>query len=292
MRDFEYVAPTSLAEAVQAFAGANGRARAFAGGTDIIDQVRRGVRTPDLLVDLKGVPELTILEYDEATGLRIGAATACVRIKNDPDVQEHYSGIASSAALVGSIQIQNRATMGGNIGNAAPSADTVPVPLAMDATVLVTGPRGQREERLADVFAGPGRLTLQPDEFIVEIRVPPPVERSTTTYLRFIPRAEMDIAVAGVGVNLQLEDGNRVKDVGIALAAVAPTPVRADKAEELLKGEKLTLALVREAGERALETTSPIDDTRGSAEYRRQLVKVLTRRALTAAAERLGVKVE
>lgn len=291
MRDFEYTAPTTLAEAVSAFADAKADARALVGGSDLIDQIRVGRRTPKLVIDLKRVPELNVLEYNASSGLRVGTATSLSRIHHDPDVAAHYPGIATAAGLVGSVQIQNRASMGGNIGNGAPSGDTIPTLIALNATVVIISSQGEREESLEGIFAGPGQLNLQPGEFLKEVRVPPHKAGSTTSYIRFIPRAEMDIAVAGVGVSLSVADGGRVEDIGIALASVAPTPVRATGAEEALRGNQLSQDLIREAGERAAASASPITDVRGSAEYRIELVKVLTRRAVTECAESLGVSI-
>lgn len=292
MRDFEYAAPTSIDEAIQAFAGANGNARALVGGTDLIDQIRVGRRTPELLIDMKRIPELNVLEYSASSGLRIGAAVSCTRVNTHPDVATNYPGIAIPTGFVGSVQIQNRASIGGNIGNGAPSGDTIPPLIALNATVTIAGPRGPREEPLEGIFAGPGELTLQPDEFLVEVNVPPPAPRSSSHYLRFIPRAEMDIAVAGVGVAMTIADGGRVDDIGIVLASVAPVPIRATAAEGVVRGQQLTRDIVRQAGERAVEAASPISDVRGSAEYRIELVKVLTRRALASCAGQLGVQVD
>jgi len=292
MRDFEYTAPTSIDEAVQAFADANGDARALVGGTDLIDQIRVGRRTPGLVIDMKRIPELNVLEYSASSGLRIGAAVSCTRVHTHPDVATNYPGIAIPTGFVGSVQIQNRASIGGNIGNGAPSGDTIPPLIALNATVTIAGPRGQREEPLEGIFAGPGQLTLQPDEFLVEVNVPPPAPHSSSHYLRFIPRAEMDIAVAGVGVAMTIGDGGRVDDIGIVLASVAPVPIRATAAEGVVRGQQLTPDIVRQAGESAVEAASPISDVRGSAEYRIELVKVLTRRALASCAGQLGVQVD
>ncbi len=289
MRNFDYVAPTSLAEAVQAFGQAGGRARALAGGTDIIDQIRIGRRTPELLIDTKRVPEMMVLEDDGAGGLRIGAGVPLSRVRDHASVRAAYPALATAAGLVGAIQIQNRATLGGNVGNAAPSGDTIPPLMVLDATVVIAGPRGTREEPVANVFAGPGQLTIQPDECLVEFRVPAPRANTSSYYVRFIPRAEMDIAVVGVGVSMMLNGGGQVEDVSIALASVAPTPVAATAAQDVLRGQTLTRELAREAGERAEEATSPISDVRGSADYRRELTKVLTRRAVAACAGQLGV---
>ncbi len=292
MRDFEYTAPTTIDEAVQAFVGANGNARALVGGTDLIDQIRVGRRTPELVIDMKRIPELNVLEYSADSGLRIGASVSCTQVNTHPDVVAHYPGITIPTGFVGSVQIQNRASIGGNIGNAAPSGDTIPPLVALDATVTIAGPRGQREEPLEGIFASPGRLTLQPDEFLVEVKVPPPPPRSSSYYLRFIPRAEMDIAVAGVGVAMTVADGARIDNIGIVLASVAPVPIRATAAEGVVRGQQLTRDLVRQAGESAVEAASPISDVRGSAEYRIELVRVLTRRALTSCASQLGIEIE
>ena len=290
MRNFDYVAPTSLAEAVQAFGQAGDKARALAGGTDIIDQIRIGRRTPELLIDTKRVPEMIVFDDDGAGGLRIGAALPLSRVRDDDRVKAAFPALATASGLVGAIQIQNRATLGGNVGNAAPSGDTIPPLMVLGSTVVIAGPNGTREEPVGDIFAGPGQMTLAPDECLVEFRVPATPANASSYYVRFIPRAEMDIAVVGVGVCMSVSDG-KIEDVNIALASVAPTPVRATDAENVLKGETLTAALAREAGEQAEHHASPISDVRGSADYRRELTKVLTRRAVTACAAQLGVNV-
>ncbi len=289
MRNFDYVAPASLAEAVQAFGQAGERARALAGGTDIIDQIRIGRRTPELLIDTKRVPEMMVLDDDGAGGVRIGAALPLAHVRDDDRIKAVFPALATAAGLVGAAQIQNRATLGGNIGNAAPSGDTIPPLIVLGGTVAIAGPRGTREEPVANVFAGPGSLTLQPDEFLVSFRVPAPKANSSSYYVRFIPRAEMDIAVVGVGVSMAINGGGQVEDVNIALASVAPIPLVASEAQDVLRGETLTTTLVREAGERAERAISPISDVRGSAEYRRELSKVLTRRAIAACAAQLGI---
>ena len=275
MRNFDYVAPTS---------------RALAGGTDIIDQIRIGRRTPELLIDTKRVPEMMVFDDDGAGGLRIGAALPLSRVRDDDRVKAAFPALATASGLVGAIQIQNRATLGGNVGNAAPSGDTIPPLMVLGSTVVIAGPNGTREEPVGDIFAGPGQMTLAPDECLVEFRVPATPANASSYYVRFIPRAEMDIAVVGVGVCMSVSDG-KIEDVNIALASVAPTPVRATDAENVLKGETLTAALAREAGEQAEHHASPISDVRGSADYRRELTKVLTRRAVTACAAQLGVNV-
>ena len=197
MRPFEFVAPRTLAEAIQAMASADGNARALAGGSDLIDQMRVGRRTPSLVVDIKNVPEMQRLEYVPGEGLHVGTGVSCTATANYPAVGEHYPPIKESCLLVGSVQIQNRASIGGNVCNASPSADTVPALLAYGARGLIAGPKGQREVLIEEFFTGPGSSVLEPDELLVEITVPPPPSNSSGHYLRFIPRNEMDIAVAG-----------------------------------------------------------------------------------------------
>ncbi|MBI4308475.1 MAG: xanthine dehydrogenase family protein subunit M [Chloroflexi bacterium] len=294
MRAFEYKAPRTIKEAVALLASANGDARPLAGGTDLIAQMKENRRTPRLVVDVKHIPELMRLDYSESRGLRIGAAVPCSAIAEHPIVRARYPMIDQACRLVGSIQIQNRASVGGNLCNAAPSADTAPPLLTLKARAVIAGPQGRRNVLLEEFFASPGKTVLGPGELLVEIVVPTPPARSAGCYLRFIPREEMDIAVAGVGslVVLEPRGGKRCHDARIALAAVAPTPLRAREAEERLRGRVIDARAVEEAGEMAAAACKPISDVRGSAEYRRELVKVLTRRTLRACLERLGVPVE
>ncbi|MBI4340474.1 MAG: xanthine dehydrogenase family protein subunit M [Chloroflexi bacterium] len=294
MKPFTYVAPTSLQEAHQVLARAKGPGdvRALVGGSDLIDQMRVNRRTPSVVLDIKRIPEMKRLEWVPGEGLHVGAAVCCTDTVQFAAVVQNYSSIHESCQLVGSTQIQNRASMAGNIGNSAPSADTVPGLITFGAKVLVTGPRGHREVLLESFFTGPGQNVLAPDEIIQEVIVPPPPANSSGHYLRFIPRNEMDIAVAGVASMIVLAPRTRrCTTARIALASVAPTPVRARAAEAVLEGKEITAALIREAGEKAVEAASPISDVRGSAEYRRELVKVLTRRTLGMCMESLGQKV-
>ena len=294
LKPFSYVAPNSLEEAYQVLAKADGigQVRAIVGGTDLIDQMKQDRRTPSTVMDVKRIPEMMRLEWVPGEGLHIGAAVPCTDTAAFADVKKNYSSIEESCLLVGSIQIQNRASIGGNIGNSAPSADTVPALLTYSARAVITGPRGRREVLLEEFFTGPGQNVLAPDEVLLETIVPPPPSNSSGHYMRFIPRNEMDIAVAGVASMLALEPGTRrCNQARIALASVAPTPVQAKAAEAVLEGQEVTAELIREAGERAVEACSPIDDVRGTIEYRKELVKVLTRRTLAQCMESLGHQV-
>jgi carbon-monoxide dehydrogenase medium subunit len=287
VREFEYAAPVSLQEAIELLSRANGAGRPLAGGTDLIAQMKENRKSPAVVVDVKRVPELNVLSFDEARGLRLGAAVSCARVAGFPPARARYPALVEACALIGSVQIQNRAAVGGNFCNATPSADTVPPVISYGGAVVIAGPNGRRELPAEDFFVGPGETALSQGEILVEISLPPPPDRSGAAYQRFIPREEMDIAVAGVGAFVQLSaDGRRCERARISLAAVAPTPVRARQAEEFLTGQTADETVLAQAGELAARAAKPISDVRGSAAYRIELVKVLTRRSLSTALER------
>ena len=291
MKPFSFAGPKTLEEMNQVLAQArsHGDIRPIVGGTDLVDQVKSGRRAPSVIMDIKRIPEMNRLEWVLGEGLHLGAAVSCTDTAAFPPVIEGYTSIKESCQLIGSIQIQNRASVVGNIANSAPSADAVPGMLVHEARVVIVGPAGQREVPIEDFFTGPGRNVLAPDEVILETIVPPAADSSSSHYLRFIPRNEMDIAVAGVASFVALEPGTRnCTEARISLASVAPTPVRARAAEALLENKEITAELVREAGEKAVEASSPIDDVRGTVEYRKELVRVLTRRTLLMCMESLG----
>jgi carbon-monoxide dehydrogenase medium subunit len=245
-------------------------------------------KSPSAVIDVKKIPELNVLSWDAQNGLRIGAAVSCTRIAAFAPVQERYPALAEACALVGSVQIQNRAALGGNFCNAAPSADAVPPVLSYGGKVLIAGLGGRRELPAEDFFVGPGQTVLGKGELLVEIHVPTPPVLSGAAYLRFIPREEMDIAIAGVGSFVQLDaDRTRCEQARLTLAAVAPTPVRAREAETFLIGKPLNQAVMTQAGELAAKAAAPISDVRSSAAYRLEMVKVLTRRTLQKALERV-----
>ena len=289
MQPLAYECPTTIEEAVAAFAP--GDTRALAGGTDLIVQIREGRKSVGRVVDLKRIPELTAITQQPDGGFRIGAAANFNAIAAHAALTTAYPSVPNSGRLVGSLQVQNRASLGGNICNAAPSADAVPVVICLDARAEIAGPKGRREEPVEALFAGPGRNTLAPDEILVSILLPPVKRRSASCYLRFTPRREMDIAIAGAGVAIALGADGTIEDARITLAAVAPVPLRAPMAEKALRGEKPSHALFTNAGRIAAREAKPIGDTRGSVEYRRELVAVLTQRALMSCAHdlKLGI---
>jgi carbon-monoxide dehydrogenase medium subunit len=284
VRRFEINLPTSVDECVKALSGAG--VKLVAGGTDLLPQMKNGLLKPATVVDLSGVAALRALEAD-AKGLRVGAAVTARTLERDARVRGPYASLADSGALVGSVQVRNLATLGGNICNAAPSADMAPPLLALDAEAVIAGPKGQRRVPMQEFFTGVRKTVLGPDELLVEFAIPAPGPRSGGSYLRHTPRRELDIAVVGVASQVTLSNGVCSK-ARIALAAVAPTPVRATAAERALEGQPLTPARIEEAARLAVEAARPISDQRGSVEFRRHLVRVLTQRTLTRALERAG----
>ncbi|HEY3057759.1 MAG TPA: xanthine dehydrogenase family protein subunit M [Chloroflexota bacterium] len=284
MRRFELALPDTLAACQQALADGPD-VKLLAGGTDLLPQMKNGVLKARRVVDLSALPELKVIERTADGGLRVGAAAPARGIELSKHTNVGFRALAESASMVGSLQIRHLATLGGNLANAAPSADMAPPLLALDAELVIAGPRGQRCVPAAEFFVGVRRTQLQPDELLVEIRIPTPGPGSGGTYVRHTPRRELDIAVVGVASQLTITNGVCTK-ARIALGAVAPVPLRATTAEARLEGERITPALIEEAAQLAVAAASPISDQRGSAEFRRHLVKVLTRRTLGTALER------
>jgi carbon-monoxide dehydrogenase medium subunit len=284
VRRFELALPETLEACTQALADGPD-VRVVAGGTDLLPLMKSGMVKPRRLVDLSALTELKRLDLGADGALHVGAGVAARSIEQTPLSADGFMALAEGASVVGSFQIRNLATLGGNLANAAPSADMAPPLLALDAELLIAGPRGRRRVPVSEFFLGVRRTQLAADEVLVEVIIPAPGAGSGGSYLRHTPRRELDIAVVGVASQLTLRDGVCAK-ARIALGAVAPTPVRASRAEARLEGEALTPALIEEAAQLAVSAASPISDQRGSAEYRRHLVNVLTRRTLSTAFER------
>ena len=287
MSNFDYAAPTSLAQATVLLEGAHGTARVLAGGTDLIVQLREHLRDADLVVNIKKIPELMELSYSSQLGLRLGASVPCYRIYEHAEISVAYPALADAARIVGGWQIQSRASVGGNLCNSSPAADTIPALIALGAQCVIAGPKGLREVRAESFCTAPGRNVLQKGEILATIVVAPPVPFSGSAYERFIPRNEMDIAVAGAASWVTLSaDGTTIEQARIGLAAVAPTPLFAAEASQWLSGKPATAKTFERAGEHARKVASPISDMRGTAEFRLHLVGVLTRRTLEKAVER------
>lgn len=291
MKDFDYVAPTRLEEAIAQLHRWGPRARVLAGGTDLIVQLREHRRDLDLVVDIKRLAEVNELHWSPPRGLLLGAAVPCSRIYEDAVVARRYPGLIDAVALIGGIQIQNRASVGGNLCNASPAADTVPALIVHRAVAVIASPQGPREVPVEHFCTGPGQTVLQRGELLVHLRVPPPPPGFGAAYLRFIPRNEMDIAVAGAGVAVVLDAAGRCREARIALAAVAPTPLLVPEAGAALVAETSTNgadwnARLELAARAAQQAARPISDLRASADYRRHLVGVLVKRALRIALQR------
>ncbi len=287
MQTFDYKAARSVEEAVALLTRDGDGARVLAGGTDLLVQLREGRRTAKLLVDIKPIPEVNELAYDASEGLRLGAAVACYRVYGDPTIAQVYPGLVDAVSLIGGIQIQGRASVGGNLCNASPAADTIGALIVHAAVCEIAGPGGRRQVPVEAFCTGPGETVLQAGEFLVAVHVPAPKPGFGAHYLRFIPRNEMDIAVAGAGASVVLDDGGRsFRSARIGLTAVAPTPLFVPAAGEVLAGRQVSEEAIEEAAQAAREAARPISDMRGTAAQRKHLAAVLTRRALRKAVER------
>ncbi|MGC8781566.1 MAG: FAD binding domain-containing protein [Anaerolineae bacterium] len=289
MQAFDYVRAQSTEQAVALLAEAGDQARVLAGGTDLLVQMKEGRRKVALVVDVKFIPELNELCYDPVEGLWIGAAVPCHRIYGNAAVAHAYPGLVDAASLIGGVQIQGRATLGGNLCNASPAADSIPALIVHSAVAHIAGPQGRRTVPVEAFCTGPGRTVLGPGELLVALHLPAPRPGFGAAYLRFTPRNEMDIAVVGAGAALQLDaQGETIVAARIALGAVAPTPLYVAEAARALIGRPVSAAeaAFAEAGEIARGAGRPIDDMRGTAAQRRHLSAVLTRRALRNALAR------
>ena len=285
MRRFELAVPGSVDECLQILAKRGPDTKVVAGGTDLLPQLKNGVLKPGWVVDLSAVAELRAISDAPDGGLRIGASVTARELELDARVRSRFAALAESAAMVGSVQVRNLATLGGNLCNAAPSADMAPPLLALDAEAVIAGPSGQRRVSMASFFLGVRRTVLAPGELLLEIVIPAQGAQSGGNYLRHTPRRELDIAVVGVASQVTLT-GGKCTTARIALAAVAPVPLRATDAEQALVGQPLTPQQIERAAELASGAARPIDDHRGSIEFRNHLVRVLTRRTLTTALQR------
>lgn len=286
MHSFEYVCPDSLDDVTTLLAERGTASRVLAGGTDLLIQLREHVFDDvNLVVDIKAIPELNQIAYDPDSGLTLGAAVPCYQIYTNPAIASAYPGLIDAASLIGGTQIQGRASLGGNLCNAAPSGDSIPAMIALGGIANIAGPNGGRSVPVEDFCTAPGQNVLEPGELLVSLHFPPPAPGSGAHYLRFIPRNEMDIAVVGAGVSVVLNNGT-IESARVALASVAPTPLLVREAGDALVGKPPTEESVRVASEIAKEAAKPITDMRGAADYRRHLCEVLTRRALLKAIER------
>ena len=285
--ELRYEAPGTVAAAVALLAGADGEARVLAGGTDLLVQLRAELIDPGLVVDLKRIPELCEIAAEDG-GIRIGAAVTGAELGEHVGLRETWPGVVEAVELIGSTQIQGRATVGGNLCNASPAADSVPALMAAGATVTIAGPDGRRQAPVAEIATGPGATSLMPGEIVVSLFLPTPPPRTGSAYLRFIPRTEMDIAVVGAGVALTLDEDGHCTAAQVALGAVAERVLLVPEAASALVGTGLDAAALARLEAAASGACRPIDDKRGTKEFRIKVAGVLARRAALIALERAG----
>ncbi len=288
MQDFSYISAKTIPEAVALLDEKGESARVLAGGTDLIVQVREARRDVDWMIDIKSIPEVNALDYTADTGLTLGAAVECYKIYAVDAICDAYPGLIDATQIIGGTAIQGRAAVGGNLCNASPAADAIPPLIVLNASCVIAGPNGEREVPVEAFCTAPGQTVLEKGEMLVSLKVPAPKSNSSSFYLRFIPRNEMDIAVVGAGASVVLDDTKqRIVSARIALAAVAPTPLFAAEASTLLAGREVSDAAIDEAAQAAQAIARPISDMRGTAAQRTHLVGVLTRRALNGAIQRV-----
>ncbi|MCS3918070.1 xanthine dehydrogenase family protein subunit M [Fervidibacter sacchari] len=285
MHWFDYCAPKRLEEALDIFAEYGERARALAGGTDLILFMEKGRLRPELVVEVPSCPPFVGVEMIDSY-IRIGSRTTMMELETSPLVREKISVLADAASKVGSLQIRNLATIGGNICTASPAGDTLPALLVLDASVRLVSNGGERLIPLREFFLGPGETVRQADELLTEVIVPIPPYRSGCSFYKLSVRRYMDIAIVNAAAFVSVNEDGFITDAKIALGSVAPTPIRAYEAEERLKGNSISDILLDEVGKLAQEASSPITDQRGTAEYRRIMVYRLTKRVVKEAYER------
>ena len=289
MPNLSFTAPATVDEAVRALAGSSGLAKPLSGGTDLLVQLRSGRMRPEAIIDLKRIPGLIGIR-EEAGEFIIGAATPGVMLSAHEAFEHAWPGIVEGADLIGSQQIQGRASLAGNLCNASPAADSVPALITAHATCVIAGPNGRRTAPVEAIVTGPGRTSLEKGEFVVEFHVPKPKPHQSDAYLRFIPRTEMDIAVVGCAVNVTLDGNGVCTDARVVLGAVAPTQLIVEDAARALIGHRLDDATNAALDAAAQRICKPITDKRGTIEYRTKVAGVLARRAAKLAFERAGAR--
>ena len=280
---FDYIAPGSIKEAISLLGKHNGRAKVIAGGTDLVPQIRNKICKPEYVIDVSCITGLDYIKYDKQGGVSIGTATPIKTLEKSAELNHKHPVIPQAASLLGSTAIRNVATIGGNISNGSPSAETVPSLIALSAKVKIAGAKGENIVPLEEFFVGPSKTVLGKDDLLVEIQVPPQLPGTRGVYLKHSIRGTVDLAIVGVAIAIIIELDKTCKDIKIVLGAVAPTPLRAKKAEEILRGKKIDNSSIEICSQTASDEARPISDVRASAKYRKEMVKVFTRRALKQA---------
>jgi carbon-monoxide dehydrogenase medium subunit len=283
MKPFQYLEPSSTKEAISLLVKHKDEPKVIAGGTDLVVQMRNRVVKPQYIVNIGFIPGLDYVSYEKKNGLRIGTLTTIRALEKSSEIRQKHPVIAKAASQLGSVAIRNVATLGGNLCNAAPSADMAPALLALSAKAKIVGPTGKKVVLLEDFFTGPGRTILRTGELLIEVQVPLSPPRTGGVYLKHTIRRAMDLAIVGVAAVITLATDGVCRDAKIALGAVAPTPIRARHAEAVIINKVIDEVLIRKCAGAAAEEVRPISDVRASAEYRREMVKVLTRYAIKEA---------
>lgn len=278
---FDHLEPKTVEEACSLLSKYKGKAKVIAGGTDLLPAMRNREVTPAYIINVRSIPNLDYIHYTDAEGLKIGALATLYDIESSPIIREKFPMVADAASKIGTPQVRNMGTIGGNLCNAAPSADTAPPLIGLEAKAKINGPNGERVIALEEFFIGPGENALQADEILTEIQIPNPPPHTRGVYLKLPARTMVDLAVVGVAVVVTLDDKERSSvDAKIVLGAVAPTPVRARQAEDIIKSKAISRELIEKAAEAAAGEAKPISDLRGSASYRKEMVNTLTKRAI------------
>ncbi|MFL2628033.1 MAG: FAD binding domain-containing protein [Dehalococcoidia bacterium] len=287
MKWIDYSSPETLAEALTLLNEYQKDAGILAGGTDLIVKMRADRINPGQIIDIKSIPELNQVNINSNNDLTIGSAIPCYKIYNNSDIMNLRPELKDSASIIGGTQIQGRASFGGNICNAAPSADSVPLLISLGATCNVQSVNGERTIALEDLFSGPGQTILESNELLISITIPKKSDLSGANYIRFIPRNEMDIAVVGTGVSVTLSSNKKnFESVRVSLASVGPTPIFVEGIDKEVSGQEINDESIRVVSNMSKNASKPITDMRGTAEFRQHLCEVLTRRALITAIER------
>lgn len=278
---FDHLEPKTIEEACSLLSKYKGKAKVIAGGTDLLPAMRNREVTPAYIINVRSIPNLDYIHYTDAEGLKIGALVTLYDIESSPIIREKFPMVADAASKIGTPQVRNMGTIGGNLCNAAPSADTAPPLIGLEAKAKINGPNRERVIALEEFFIGPGENALQADEILTEIQIPNPPPHTRGVYLKLPARTMVDLAVVGVAVVVTLDDKERsIVDAKIVLGAVAPTPVRARQAEDIIKSKAISRELIEKAAEAAAGEAKPISDLRGSASYRKEMVNTLTKRAI------------
>tara|TARA_B100000519_G_scaffold201823_1_gene218433 strand:- start:835 stop:1725 length:891 start_codon:yes stop_codon:yes gene_type:complete len=283
----DYSSPETLSEALGLLNNYQKDAGILAGGTDLIVKMRANRVNPTQVIDIKAIPELNQININSNNDLTIGSAIPCYKIYNNSEIMNLRPELKDSASIIGGTQIQGRASLGGNICNAAPSADSVPLLIALGTTCNVQSINGERTIPLENLFSGPGQTVLEPNELLISITIPRKSDLAGANYIRFIPRNEMDIAVVGTGVSVVISDNKKnFESVRVSLASVGPTPIFVDGIDKEISGQEINDESIRVVSNMAKKASKPISDMRGTAEFRQHLCEVLTRRALITSIER------